>query len=172
MQPKKKIKNTFCIFQEKSLECIKNRIPNYISKSKSAYFYTEDGVYRLSDHWGRTANSKWRLIPNLENNYKNKLGFAFWIDFHEENPIEKLYFLEVNFGDEKVYFNHKNNKLSDDKSILRTSSETTVVIRQIRKLFENDNWTKHYKTENIKQKVIAELIYSNKSLNIIKSEFV
>jgi hypothetical protein len=45
------------------------------------------------------------------------------------------------------------------------------VIRQIRKLLENDKWTTYFKTENIKEKIILELIYSEKTLFEIKQQF-
>ena len=54
-------KHTFCIFKEVDFETIQNLKPNYKSKSGSSYFFTDQGVYRLSNHWGRAANCKWRL---------------------------------------------------------------------------------------------------------------
>ena len=54
--------HTFCEFVAvESLPKIFST-PNYKSKSGSSYFFTEEGVYRSSNHWGRAANCRWRLI--------------------------------------------------------------------------------------------------------------
>jgi hypothetical protein len=50
-------------------------------------------MYRLSNHWGRLANSKWRLIAaDTETSSKLKLGFAHWTDFYPDNH-DKLLFI-------------------------------------------------------------------------------
>ena len=165
------IKSTFCIFKEVNIEQINNLKIDYKSESGSEYYYAENGVFRYSDHWGKAATSKWRLIPDENNSSKTKLGFANWCDFHKDNSIEKLYFLEVNFITNKVYFNHKNNIKPNENPTLRTSTDTSKVIRQIRKLMENDRWTIHFETENIKEKIIQDLINSNKTLFEIKQKF-
>jgi hypothetical protein len=49
--------------------------------SRSSYYYTKLGMYRVSNHWG-DANSKWRLEPmEPESGSKLKLGFAPWTHF-------------------------------------------------------------------------------------------
>ena len=164
----KSIKKTFCIFQEVDLEQIDNLHPNYSSYSGSVYYYQEKGVYRLSNHWGRAANSKWRLKQLAVSNSKIKLGFALWEDFFEDNDDEKLYFLAVNFETKTADFFHKNCKNFDEKAILRTSSNTIQRIRLIRKLLENDRWTKHFDQPNIQIIVINQLIYTDLKLNEIK----
>ena len=58
----KSFKNTFCVFDEKEINEIENLELSFKSASGSSYFYTEMGMYRLSNHWGKLANSKWRLI--------------------------------------------------------------------------------------------------------------
>lgn len=168
---RKTIKSTFCIFKEVNIEQFKNLKIDYKSESGSEYYYTENGVFRYSDHWGKAATSKWRLIPDENNLSKTKLGFANWCDFHKDNSIEKLYFLEVDFITNKVYFNHKNNMKPNENPTLRTSTDTSKVIRQIRKLMENDRWTTYFETENIKEKIIQDLINSNKTLFEIKQKF-
>ena len=165
------IKSTFCIFKEVNVEQINNLKIDYKSESGSEYYYAENGVFRYSDHWGKAATSKWRLIPDENNSSKTKLGFANWCDFHKDNSIEKLYFLEVDFKANKVFFNHKNNLKPNENATLRTSTDTSKVIRQIRKLMENDKWTIYFETKNIKEKIINELINSKKTLFEIKQQF-
>jgi hypothetical protein len=168
---RKTIKSTFCIFKEVDIAEIMDLKADFISESGSEYYYTENGVFRYSNHWGKAATSKWRLIPKENGNSKTKLGFANWSDFHKDSLTEKIYFLEIDFDTNKVYFNHKNNLKPNENPTLRTSTETSKVIRQIRKLLENDKWTTYFETENIKQKIINELIYSEKTLFELKQQF-
>lgn len=164
-------KHTFCVFQEVDLQLIENKKPDFNSDSGSLYFYTEKGMYRLSNHWGRLANSKWRLVSEIESNYKTKLGFALWTDFHPDNTTEKLYYLEVDFGKETILYQHKNNPNFDQKAILRTSIETTKRIKQARNILTLTNWAKYFENSDInelRKQIINELIYTNKSLEEIK----
>jgi hypothetical protein len=74
----KSFKNTFCVFQELPLSSLELTM-QYASKSGSSYYYTKLGMYRVSNHWGRLANSKWRLEPmQTESGSKTKVGFAPW----------------------------------------------------------------------------------------------
>jgi hypothetical protein len=166
------MKNTFCIFQEVEISSIENRQYDYKSKSGSEYFFETDGVYRFSDHWGRTAKSKWRLIPIDDQKRKSKVGYAKCTDFHKDNDLEKLYFIEFNKLRNEVFFNHKNNCKSIEKVFLRTTSDTTKVIRQVRKLLESDSWTNYYCQKNIKEIVVLELINSTKTLAEIKKSYL
>jgi hypothetical protein len=53
-------------------------------------------MYRLSNHWGRLANSKWRLIAaDTETSSKLKLGFAHWTDFYPDNNHDNVVVLFV-----------------------------------------------------------------------------
>ena len=168
----KSFKNTFCVFEEMAISTIKDLRPNYASDSGSQYFYTEKGMYRLSNHWGRLANSKWRLIAmEPETNTKTKLGFALWTDFHPDNNVEHLYYLEVDFEKQTVTYQHKNNPDYDGKPILRTSLDTTKRIKQARNILTLTNWAKYFDTDDItalRQTIINELIYTNQSLEDIK----
>ena len=171
MRNKSVMKQSFCIWTEVNLNDVANLQPNFISQSKSQYFYTENGVFRLSDHWGRTANSKWRLIPMDDAVRKVRLGYANFVDFHKDNATEKLYFIEVDFVSSTVFFNHKNNKKDACEAYLRTSAETTKTIRKIRNLLENQSWARHFEDKNIVKKVVKELINSNKSVIDSKKMF-
>jgi hypothetical protein len=167
-------KNTFCVFQEVLSDKIENLKVQYDSKSGSKYFYTEEGMYRLSNHWGRLANSKWRLEPmEPETASKTKLGFAAWNEFHPDNAEEELYYLEANYIKNTVNYQHKNNPNYDKKAILRTSFETTKKIKQIRNLFNLTSWAKYFEYEDLdvlRQEIINELIFTNKTLDEIKRE--
>jgi len=172
----KSFKNTFCVFHEVALIKIDELQVQYDSKSGSKYFYTKEGMYRLSNHWGRLANSKWRLEPlEAETDSKFKVGFATWNEFYPDNQEEKLYYLEANYIKNTVNYQHKNNPVYDSKAILRTSFETAKRIKQIRNLFSLTSWAKYFQYNDIDQlrkKIIDELIFSNKTLEEIKREIV
>lgn len=164
--------HTFCVFQEVSFDSIQNLHPNYKSKSGSSYFFTENGVFRLSNHWGRAANCKWRLESNKEYSAnRTRLGFANWSSFHNDNDFEKLYFIEVNFDDKTVNYFHKNSKAIPQNAQLKTSSATTKTIKTIRNLLENEGWAKYYDDKNIvelRKNIITQLVETNLSLIEIK----
>ena len=167
-------KNTFCVFQEVLSDKIENLKVQYDSKSGSKYFYTEEGMYRLSNHWGRLANSKWRLEPmEPETESKKKLGFAPWNEFYPDNAEEELYYLEANYTKKTVNYQHKNNPNYDGKAVLRTSFETTKKIKQIRNLFALTSWAKYFEYDDLdvlRKEIIEQLIYTNKTLDEIKRE--
>jgi hypothetical protein len=167
-------KNTFCVFQEVGIERIENRQLQYDSKSGSKYYYSKEGMYRLSNHWGRLANSKWRLEPlNPETVSKFKLGFASWDSFYPDNSEDELYYLEANYVTNTVNYQHINNPKYDKKAILRTSFETTKKIKQIRNLFMLTSWAKYFDYDDInelRKLIIEQLIYTNKTLDEIKRE--
>lgn len=169
---KSTMRNSFCIWTEVDLQEIQDQNPQYISQSGSQYFYLHDGVYRLSDHWGRAANSKWRLTPMNNELRKIRLGFANFTDFHKDNLHEKLYFIEVDFKNQLVFFNHMNNKKPNCMAILRTATETTKSIRKIRKLIENQSWTRHFVDDKILEKVILEIINTDRPVLEIKKMFL
>lgn len=167
-------KHTFCIFKEVQLDTLISLKPNYISKSGSSYYFTEEGVYRVSNHWGRAANCKWRLQA-LENNPINRTraGYANWNEFHSDNDLQKLYFVEVDFDTKTVAYNHVSNHPTT-KSMLRTASETTKRIKLIRQLFKTDDWARHLNFddfETLRKQIVNELITTNKNLQEIKKVF-
>lgn len=172
-------KHTFCVFSEASIEIIKDLKLNFKSKSGSSYYFVENGVYRLSNHWARVANCKWRLINFNENldskDNKNKLGFAKWTDFYQDNDFEKLYFVEVNYDAKIVNFYHRRSENYNEVKILRTAGETAKLIKQIRILFDQTAWTKYLKTDVIdvvRKEIIENLINSNQSFHEIRRAFL
>lgn len=168
----KSFKNTFCVFKEVNVSIVEGLKPNYESDSGSRYFYDEKGMYRLSNHWGRLANSKWRLVamePESEN--RTKLGYADWTSFYPDNDVENLYYLEADFEKQIVTYQHKNNPDFDKKPVLRTSPETTKRIKQARNVLTLTNWAKYFDYSDIndlRKIIINELIFTNKSLEEIK----
>jgi hypothetical protein len=170
----KSFKNTFCVFHEVLPDRIAGMPVQYDSQSGSKYYYTKEGMYRLSNHWGRLANSKWRLEPiEPETESKFKIGFAAWNEFYPDNPEDELYYLEANYEKRTVNYQHRNNPNYDKKAILRTSFATAKRIKQIRNLFELTSWAKYFDYEDIdelRKEIIEELIFTNKTLEEIKRE--
>ena len=80
-------KNTFCVFHEVLPRTIDGMKPQYDSKSGSKYFYTKEGMYRWSNHWGRLANSKWRLEPLEKDCSQNNNDSKFLSENKSLNPI-------------------------------------------------------------------------------------
>ena len=162
-------KHTFCIFTEVEPVEISGRNPDYKSKSGSSYYFTEAGVYRLSNHWSRVANCRWRLESNFPNNSRTKLGFALWSSFHRDNESEKLYFVTVDYQNKTADYQHKANA-EKPEVIFRTASETTKTIRQIRNLFDTDSWANYLEgdIETMREKIIEKLRTTDLTLNEIK----
>lgn len=167
-------KNTFCVFNEVLLNEIEGLKKQFESKAGSAYYYTEVGMYRVSNHWGRLANSKWRLVAmEPETPSKTKIGFAAWNEFYPDNAEEKLYYIDADFDKNLVTYQHKKNPKYDGKPVLRTSFETTKRIKQIRNLQQLTSWAKHFDYEDIddlRKRIITELIFTEKTLEEIKRE--
>ncbi|MFY0482934.1 hypothetical protein ACI6PS_10015 [Flavobacterium sp. PLA-1-15] len=164
-------RHTFCVFKEVKLEQLIGLKPNYNSKSGSSYYFTSDGVYRVSNHWGRAANCKWRLQSLEEvSSDRTRAGYANWNEFHTDNDLQKLYFIEVDFDSNSVNYNHIGNQ-TEIQAMLRTASETTKRIKQIRLLFKSDDWAKHLDYddfESLRKHIIQQLISTDKSLQEIK----
>lgn len=167
-------KNTFCVFHEVLPDALEGLKVQFESKAGSSYYYTLEGMYRVSNHWGRLANSKWRLVGmEPETTSKYKIGFAKWDCFYPDNAIEKLYYLEMDYDKNTVNYQHKNNPEYNQKAVLRNSLETTKRIKQIRNLIQLTSWAKHFDCDDItllRSLIIEELINTNTSLEEIKME--
>jgi len=72
------------------------RRPDYSSKNRkgrvhNSYFYTSEGLYRVSDHWGRVAQCEWKLQGVVEEVDEctvgdgNLIGFISWKDLEVKN---------------------------------------------------------------------------------------
>lgn len=170
-------KHTFCEFTEVDAATIPNIEWHYKSKSGSGYCFTEEGVYRISNHWGRAANCRWRLISSSSskiNNSQNRIGFAKWTDFYPNNETDALFYIDVNFETKGATFLHKNNPNYDGKAVLRNASETAKVIRQIKEILESDTWAKYLDFDDLEQlrnEIIQKLITDHQSLATIKKNY-
>ena len=163
-------KHTFCEFKQiENFEFPEDT--NYKSKSESMYFYTKEGVYRKSNHWGRVANCRWKLIAN--ENYKNQqtvIGFSKWSDFYPINSIEKIFFIAVNFNKKTAIIQPK--KENETNNPLFTLTEAQQKIKQISILFKETKWANYFEDDIdiTRYKVITEFINTNKTLQQIKRE--
>lgn len=159
-------KNTFCLFQQVEASALTDIKIGYKSNSGSEYYFTEIGVYRKSNHWGRAANCRWRLISNSD--YKNQteiIGFARWTDFYPNNETEKLFYLEIDEEKKEVHLNHKNNP-NYKNQILRNASETAKRIKEIKEVLQNNSWAKYLvfdDFEEIRRKMLFKLGNTNES---------
>lgn len=161
-------KHTYCEFKEVSENIFTDNPAHFKSKSDSLYHYTDKGVYRYSDHWGRVANCRWKLLANDDfKNQEKHLGYANWVDFYHLNDHERLFYITVDHQQRKVNFNYKD---IDNPNQLFTALEAQKRVKQIRELFNNDRWAKYYvqDIETLRYDIIEELIATNKNLQQLK----
>ena len=167
------------------LSAIKNLVCSYKSDSGSAYYFTLKGVYRYSNHWGRAANCRWKLerfssgsddseTDAIQRNANKKLGFAYWTDFYPNNEKENLFYIDVDFETKNVWFNHKNHPAYDGKKMCRNASETAKRIKICKQVLHEMDWCKYLKFDSLdelRQKVINELLVTNNSFISIKKKY-
>ena len=163
-------KHTFCEFQQVD-DFVFPENGNYKSKSKSQYYYTKEGVYRKSNHWGRVANCRWRLSSN--ENYKNQktvIAFANWRDFLPINSTEKFFFIEVDYDKKSAKLKHKKG---NSKQHFFTYAESQKRVKQIHHLFKDDKWATYFdmNIDELRIKIISTYINSNTSLQEIKKRY-
>lgn len=164
-------KHTFCLFKQVENTAVLDLKIGYKSASGSAYFFTELGVYRKSNHWGRAANCRWRLIPN--SSYKNQteiVGFAKWSDFYPNNETENFFFIIIDIAKNEVHFNHKNHP-DFAHQLLRNASDTAKRIKEIKIVLLSTTWAKHLVFDDfevIKSKMLTELTNTNESFVNLK----
>lgn len=164
-------KNTFCVFKEVALETLNSLKLSYKSKSGSDYYFTEKGIYRVSDHWGRAANCRWRLETSATKpNQIKRVGYADWTDFYPNNEQENLFYITLDINSGEVLFQHKNNP-NFNNEVLRNAAETAKRIKQIKEIVETNDWAKYLKINNleeIRNEICNQLISTTKTLNEIK----
>lgn len=171
-------KHTFCEYKEEFIDEISNLTIHHRSRSGSSYSFNEVGVYRISNHWGRAANCRWRLISKSTskiNNNQLRIGFAKWIDFYPNNEVEKLFYIEVDFETNTVIFHHKDSPNYKGNLVLRNAKETAKVIRQIKDIFESNSWVNYYNIENVasaRKKIIQYLVKTDLSLAEVKKKML
>lgn len=168
-------KHTFCLWNEVSQVTFEIEKPQFKSKSGSDYFFTDEGVYRSSNHWGRAANCRWKLIPLSEyKNQETKIGFARWTDFYPNNETANLFYIQVNFELKTIDFYHKDMPFYDGKSVLRNASETAKTIKTIKQILNEEEWAKYFKFEDLevlRTNLINDLLFTTLSFNEIKKKY-
>ena len=165
---------TYCEFVETDIEIIKNWTADFESPCNSTYYYTNEGVYRLADHWGRVANCRWKLrMKKGGKNQKFHLGFANWGCFLPINDHDRLYYIAVDVDSGKVNFSHYGAEREDDLYLF-TAADARKRVRQIRNLYETDKWARYYNMDLdiLRKQLVRELISSDKSLALIKRSLV
>jgi hypothetical protein len=173
-------KHTFCIWKEVSFSEISDLKISYISQSGSQYIFTDKGLYRVSNHWGRVANCHWRLIPLADfKSQHNLVGYANWVDFYSNDDTSKLFFIKMDFDPEvlgrEVNFFHKQSSEGQKNIIFRNARETAKTIRIIKQVLTETDWAKHLKYDDLevlRKQIINELINSEKSFLEVKKNYL
>lgn len=163
-------KHTFCEFQEvENFDFPKDS--HFKSNANSLYFYTKEGVYRKSNHWGRVANCHWKIIGKKHTkNQQSITGFATWDAFFPINSSEKNFVIVVDFYQNSASLASKKNS---NNAPLFSFLEAQQKLKKIRELLQNDAWTNYFSqdTKEIKQLVVDAFLNSSKSLQQIKLDF-
>lgn len=166
---------TFCTWKEVLPEAVSRLKINYQSDSGSRYAFTTEGVYRISNHWGRVGNCYWR-IASLEN-YKNQqlaIAYANWTDFCLNDEKEKLFFITVDYQNKKVAFHHKDSGYPKGQAVFKSAGEIVKTTKLIKTILTENHWAKHLNYDNfetIQQSVIEQLVCTDKSFLEIKKAF-
>ncbi|TDQ27870.1 hypothetical protein DFQ07_1727 [Tenacibaculum caenipelagi] len=145
---------------------------HFQSKSGSYYYYTENGVFRYSNHWGRVANCRWK-IQGIDQ-YKNQnyyVGYANWSDFYPLNSTDKVFYLEADYAEHKVSIKRIQHN-SEEAHFLMTSELAHQRLKQIQSLFKEYKWARYFDEdiEVLRKLLVDQLIHTNKSLQQIKLE--
>jgi len=145
---------------------------HFQSKSGSYYSYTDEGVYRYSNHWGRVATCRWR-IKGIDT-YKNQayyVGFAKWQDFYPLNDVDKVFYLEVNFETKQAKI---LRLLSENTSnvYLMNASFAHQRLKQVQTLFKEYKWAKYIDApiDELREVLINKLLNTNKDVAVLKRE--
>ncbi|WP_291133009.1 hypothetical protein [Flavobacterium sp. UBA7682] len=168
--------HTFCIWKEVPFSQIKDLKINYTSQSGSQYIFTIEGLYRISNHWGRVANCHWRLIPLTE--FKNQnitVAFAHWTDFYSNDDTSKLFYVKVNRETKEVNFYHKLSADDNEKVVLRNAKDTAKTIRTIKEVLTQDDWAKYLQYEDLetlRSEIVTELVNTSKTFLEVKKTYL
>lgn len=169
-------KHTFCIWNEVPFEQVRDLHISYVSQSGSRYIFKDEGLYRISNHWGRVANCHWRLIPLADFKRQHTIvGYANWSDFYSNDDTSKLFFIKVDTKTDEVNFYHKQSLESLGNIVLRNAKDTAKTIRTIKEVQTETNWARylHYQDiEDLRKEVVNELITTNKTFLEIKKAYL
>lgn len=164
-------KYTFCDFTKVNPVFFDENKVHFKSKASSQYSYTNEGVYRFSNHWGRVANCRWRLHSDEKIRSQDYyLGFAKWADFYALNETEKQFYISVDYINNNVNFHHKE---TNDDVFVFFAATAQKKVAQIKKILLDDKWAKYFEEDIdlLRKKIITEYVNSNKSLQEIKQDF-
>ncbi len=156
-------RSTYAVYNEVALTELPFEKWHYLSKSGSAYFYTNKGVYRKSNHWGRAAKCRWVLASGnamYVSKGRERIGYANWTDFFENNDYTQAYFVKVDYENKVVTYDHRSRDESGE-AIYRTAKQTQKIIQKVKRLLISDNWSKYYDFDNLEElrkELIEELI--------------
>ena len=156
-------RNTYAVFKEISLDKLPFKKWHFTSKSGSSYYYTNTGVYRLSNHWGRAAKCRWVLEADngiYISKGRERIGYAKWTDFYENNESTQSYFIKVDFENKTATYDHKSRDISA-KATYRTAKETQKLLQKVKRLLKTDNWSKYYEYDDLeilRRELVLELI--------------
>lgn len=167
-------KHTYCEWQEISRDFIKGRTADYKSKSGSEYFFDEKGVARLSDHWGRAANCRWKFMSQSKKNGKYYIAYATWNSFFPNNENEPLYVIVVEKEKKDVTFVHKYC-LKDSEAVLWNAVDAAKRIAKIKEILQTDVWFKYFREieiEKARDFLIQGLVGSKKNFVELRKELV
>lgn len=169
-------KHSFCIWKEVLFDKISNLKISYTSQSGSQYIFTTEGLYRISNHWGRVSNCHWRLVPL--SNFKSQntiVGYAQWIDFYSNDDTSKLFYIKIDDETKEINFYHKQSLPDKTITVLRNAKETAKTIRIIKEVIIESDWAKYLKCDDIeilRKEVVNELVNTNKSFLEIKKKYL
>ena len=163
-------KHTYCEFKMQNIDFFDEMKAHFQSKSGSFYYYTENGVFRYSNHWGRVANCRWK-IQGIDQ-YKNQnyyVGYANWSDFYPLNSADKVFYLEVDYKECKANIK-RIQKDTESSKFLMTSEMAHQKLKSIREVFKDSKWILYLNKdiEEVKREVIQELTLTTNSLKKIK----
>ena len=165
-------KHTYCEFEMQSIDFFKEMKAHFQSKSGSMYYYTDNGVFRYSNHWGRVANCRWK-IKGIEayKNQKYYVGYADWKDFYPLNNTDKVFYIHVDFEAKKANIK-RSMDLDEDTYFLMTSEFAHQRLKQIQTLFKEYKWATYFDEDIdvLRKRLIKKLLKSHQTIQQLKKE--
>lgn len=165
-------RNTYCVFQEVFLE---KPIPfHFKSDHQSEYHFTQEGVYRKSNHWGRVGNCRWKLDSNDKlPSQIQRIGFAHWNKFYS-NASGALFYVVINQGNQPQMGHVQDGDFKPEYP-KRNASECQKCIKEIKMILQDDSWADYLSFDDIellKVKVLNALVYSKASWTEIRRNLI
>jgi len=163
-------KRTFATFRNKTPQ--NSEVIHYKSKHGSSYIFTNKGVYRYSNHWGRVGNCRWRLE---EMDYKQQTyywGYANWEEFYPNDEEFAVFYIEKTHNDKYVYNHQKNSPIIYQYF---TAKEAAKRIQKIEEIQQTTAWAKYLPFADfleLQKHFIQQLIHSKLSFQEIKRKYI